>query len=133
MEEIKVEVLETEEQKTEEKYVDKIKDGLKKGVKTIKDEVLNVVHWARENKEDAAILTGALLGGFKLVRTMRGTKTAKERDFEDRQRRYYDYKHGVWYDLKREMSTREKIELERRIDSGESAGQILREFRILKY
>lgn len=134
MDEIKVETVEAEvinDKKVD--YVQKAKDALKKGISTVKTETLNVVHWAKDNKEDAAILTGALLGGLKLLRTMRGDKTAKQKDFEDRQKRYYDAQHGQWFDLKREMKTREKIELEERIDSGESAGRVLKSMGLLKY
>lgn len=108
------------------------KEKIQKGIKTGASEIKKGVKWCLDNKEDAALLGAAVLGGLKVIRSIKPEKTSKQRDFEERQLYYYDRRHDLYYELRRQLKTSEKIELEERIMRGESAGMILRSMRVLK-
>ena len=90
-------------------------------VRTIKD----TAHWAVENPKEAALLSGLFIGAKKMF------FDGKERTYEDKRKTYWDGRH-MWQ-LRREMTNREQLELDRRLERGESAGEILSDMGLLKY
>ena len=98
------------------------KDFADGAIKTVK----GIAHWCVENPKEATLIGSALMFGKKLL-----TKTAEEKEYDKKRCRYWDGTQ-IWY-LKRELRTSEKLELERRRQRGELAGNILAEMRVLEY
>ena len=116
---------EMRKQKLKEKMDEANKFGkrmLDKAVETVK----NVAHWAVDNPKEAAFIASAFALGKKFV-----TKTEEKKEYDDKRKRYWDGT-TMWY-LKRELSTRQKLELECRRMNGEFCGDILAEMGVLKY
>lgn len=111
------------------KKAEEIYNKGKSKIKDVKDYVVRSVkdtaHWAVENPKEAALISGILLGAKKMF------FDGKERTYEDKRKTYWDGR-KQWY-LRREMTTREQLELDRRLERGESAGEILRDMGLLKY
>ena len=95
--------------------------------------------WVANNPQLASILIpggimlgGALIkGGVSLGKSAIQNSTAKAQNRVD-DRRIYDPSEGFYWNLKRDLNTSQKLELERRKADGESMGQILEDMRVLK-
>lgn len=111
------------------KLKEKVEEANKFGKKVVNkavDTVKDVAHWCVDNPKEAAFIASAFAIGKKFI-----TKTEEQKEYDDKRRRYWDG-NTMWY-LKRELRTREKLELERRRQNGEFAGDILAEMGVLKY
>ena len=108
--------------------VEEIANKVKTEVVRLKDATVRTVkdtaHWAVENPKEAALLSGLFIGAKNMF-------FDKERTYEDKRKTYWDGR-KQWY-LRREMTTREQLELDRRLERGESAGEILSDMGLLKY
>lgn len=97
-----------------------------------KGNVYKMTNWAKQNPEMAiAIGTGALAAAkylgkaaVKDIRTNREAALLKMR--------CYDPSKGHYYYLKRELSNKEWLMIDRRRDAGEKLADILEEMRVLK-
>ena len=86
-----------------------------------------------ENKEEIVVLAPAAIGLAALgIRTLsRHAALAKEQRLKDLY--VYDNSTRRYWELRRKLSTSEKLELERRVDlGGEKLGQVLEDLRVLK-
>lgn len=110
--------------KLEEK-MNEAKSWAKSAVSKVATAVDKGLDWAIKNPEKAAILGTGLAVGKKML-----TKS-KERTYEDKRSSYWDGRNQ--WELKRPMTTREQLELRRRLANGEEAYEILYDMRLLKY
>lgn len=81
--------------------------------------------WTIKNPDKAAIIASGLAIAKKW------TSKSKERTYEDKRAEFWDGR-NQWI-LKRPMTTREQLELRRRLANGEEAYEILYDMRLLKY
>lgn len=122
-----IKVEETEEKKPS------IKDKIKSAVDTGKEKVKTGWKWCMDNKGDVLFALGVGAAAAKTVNSLKsGGKTATQREYEGRQFRVYDPHTGLYYKLRREMTNREKVELDRRSLKGETYGMILDDMGLLK-
>ena len=88
--------------------------------------------WARENPDQAASAIGtAVFGGGAMLYSMASRKAKKNKEFNERECRQWDPVTGQYYYTKRPLSSREKLELSRRMRKGESKGDILYDMDVL--
>lgn len=81
--------------------------------------------WTIKNPDKAAIIASGLAIAKKW------TSKSKERTYEDKRAEFWDGR-NQWV-LKRPMTTREQLELRRRLANGEEAYEVLYDMRLLKY
>lgn len=105
--------------------VEESKSWAKSAVSKVAATVDKGLDWAIKNPEKTAILSTGLVVGKKML-----TKS-KERTYEDKRSSYWDGRNQ--WELKRPMTTREQLELRRRLANGEEAYEILYDMRLLKY
>jgi len=100
-----------------EKFNSKISDGL---------------NWVNKNREailvGAPIVIGAVKGVSKLI--SKGINLHKEKELKDL--RCYDRSGGHYWRLKRELTTQEWLEFDKRKSNGERVADILTSMRVLK-
>ena len=88
--------------------------------------------WARENPDQAASAIGtAVFGGGAMLISIASRRAKKKADFDERECRQWDPVTGQYYYTKRPLSSREKLELSRRMRNGESKGDILYDMDVL--
>ena len=94
----------------------------------LKDKGNALLNWSIDHPIQASFLI-ALVG-----RACKGAMRERRNHIEDtrRQMREYDPSLGLYYDLRRSLTNKEKLELSKRHQSGESIGDILQSFRVLK-
>lgn len=105
----------------------------------INDKFKDFECWCANNPQLASILIpgaimlggGLIKGGTSVVKAAINNNTAKHQNRVD-DRRIYDPSEGFYWNLKRDLNTSQKLELERRKAEGESMGQILEDMRVLK-
>lgn len=105
--------------------VEKAKSWTKQTVSKVGQAIDKGLDWAIKNPEKAAILGTGLAVGKKWI------DKSKERTYEDKRSSYWDGRNQ--WELKRPMTTREQLELRRRLNNGEEAYEILCDMRLLKY
>ena len=91
------------------------------------------IDWAEEHKEAvAAVAVPIIIGGGKeLYKTIkRNKRIAEEKELKDLY--IYDRSTGHYWKTKRELSTYEWQEFERRKKAGEGVGKILESMHVLK-
>lgn len=105
----------------------KCKDVARKGKQKISD----TLDWCVNNPEKAAIAVpaaiGIVKGGHKALK-----RHQKKSDQYERDCRHWDPHNGVYYDLKKPLTSKEKAALARRHDNGEKIYDILDSFGKLK-
>lgn len=109
-----------ENQSVKEKFEEK-KNGF---ITRVKEKANNAANWAMDHPVQTAVISSILA---KLVRTGYSSYKTRQRDV-----RTYDPTIGSYYDLKRPLTNKEKLELSERHKSGESIGDILAGMRVLK-
>lgn len=127
--EIRAEVIEEKETTNEKKsFKEKAKDVFESGKRTVG----NGWNWCMNHKAD--IFSGILMAGgaVKVMKDAGFIKPATQRAAEDRDK-IYDPHSGIYYNLRRRLTTSEKIELERRSRDGEGYGEILSSMGVLTY
>lgn len=126
-----IEVIEVDFKESKSK---KIKNNVVSKVRKIKRKAKQKVDWCVEHPDGALLIVtivGSCIGiGQKVVRTVKPSATEK---MLKRQRcSQYDNQLNVWWKLKREMTTAEKLEFESRRKAGESVSEALRKMGLLK-
>lgn len=84
--------------------------------------------WISDNKELVIFATPIIAGA--VVKTTKVIKNKQE--LTHRNRREWDPRTGQWWDLKRDMNSYQKLELEQRYSNGESKGAILSSMGLLR-
>ena len=125
--------IEANEQKEEEHGKRKVKDVISDGWTTVKGKVKNGWDWTMSHKGEvltAFVISKAAISLGKDAGVIKPREVKKE---ETRKLRIYDPHTGIWHDLRRPLTTKEKIYLERRSAEGESYGSILSDFGVLEW
>lgn len=106
------------------------------GVKwNAKNNFNTAVVWCEKHPELAIVLIPI---GFKAIKGVTSTVRSidrkidmkREQDYKDRH--VWDYQQGMWHELRRPMTKREKIEYDQRIMGGESRVSILSSMNLIK-
>lgn len=89
-------------------------------------------NWYYKNKSwvAPAVSVGLTATPFIVRFVTKRTNLVKEQNLKDKY--IYDRSHGHYWELRRKLSTRELMEIDRRKDKGESLVDILESMRILK-
>lgn len=109
---------------------------IKKKAIELKDNIKNktkvTIEWCKKNPEIAlAIGSGILAGGKFIIKS--GIKYHQNRQLYELKNNYiYDRSHGHYWELRREPSSREFMEIDRRKDDGEKLVDILDDLRLIK-
>ena len=101
----------------------------KKFCKKAEKKIVEAAEWITKHPEAVYIFSIVASIGMAGVKKFR--KTAAEREREYQRTRIYDYSLGHHWILKRELTTSEMKEYERRKDHGENVGDILESMRVL--
>lgn len=89
------------------------------------------VEWCKENPEAALAITGLVAAAGRAV-IREGVKARDEKRENDHRERYiYDRSLGMYWELKRPMTTAERCEFQRLKDEGYRTGDILRSMKLL--
>lgn len=105
--------------------VDKAKSWTKETAAKLGKTIDAGLDWTIKNPDKAAIIASGLAIAKKW------TSKSKERTYDDKRAEFWDGR-NQWV-LKRPMTTREQLELRRRLANGEEAYEILYDMRLLKY
>lgn len=111
------------EEMRKQKLNERIDDAKKFG-KQIIGKVDTVLAWVIENPYKAAII------GSGIAIAKKWMKDSDERTYEDKRKTYWDGRYS--WELKRPMRNDEMLILQRRLDRGERAGDILEDMGLLK-
>lgn len=84
------------------------------------------IGYAEEHKEGILIVSGALAGGTKIVKTI-----AKHHDNKKQERNFYDHSTQSYLRLKRPLKQKEKLEAFERNQRGEKYVDIYRSMGVL--
>lgn len=125
--------IEANEQKEEEHKKRKVKDVISDGWTTVKGKVKEGWDWTMSHKGEvltAFVIAKAAISLGKDAGVIKPREVKKE---ENRKLRIYDPHTGIWHDLRRPLTTKEKIYLEQRSANGESYGSILSDFGVLEW
>ncbi len=104
--------------------------------RSVKEKAKKAFDWVVENKEVSIPLIGIAVGGAcKISHEVNRSKTIRneEKVRNEKVYRTYDPSLGDYYNLRRPMTTSEKLEVDRRVRGGERKGQVLSELGLLKY
>ena len=97
-----------------------------------KEYMVQAYNWCKENPETALAIGGAVLAGGKYVVKRHDRHAYIRKQEELKTLNIYDRSHGHYWPLRRELTTREYMEIDRRKDSGEKLRDILDDMRVLK-
>lgn len=105
------------------------KEELKSKIKAVEYKSKN---WYYKNKSwvAPAVSVGLTVTPFIVRFVTKRTNLMKEQNLKDKY--IYDRSHGHYWELRRKLSTRELLEIDRRKDKGESLVDILESMRVLK-
>lgn len=107
-----------------EEFKRKVKENTSKACETAKG------IWER-NKEAIIVLTPVVISGIRMI----GKSVRRREDKKEEERRackIYDPSMGDWWDLKKPLTNRERLELEQRVANGELRGDVLRDMKKLR-
>lgn len=110
----------TKKQKREE-FKEKVKSKCKDAIK-----------WVSENKEIAIVIIPIAVKGITSLGKTMVKRSIQNKEEELKTMYYYDHSAGCYYHLRRELTNREKLEVDRRRSNGERLGYILDDMRVLK-
>lgn len=100
--------------------------------KWVQRKTRNVKEWCRDNKDVILVLgpivIGALTAGIRVIG--KNVNLRKEKDVKDLY--CYDRSLGHYWALRRELTNKEWVEVDRRKKNGERLADILDEFKVLK-
>lgn len=88
--------------------------------------------WVIRNKETVIVLTPVVIGGVTTIVKVVGKRTNLNKQESIKNLYCYDRSLGHYWRLKRELSNKEWLEIDRRKRSGEKLADILEELRVLK-
>lgn len=96
----------------------------------------NVVYktklWAEENPEKAALIASGAIAFFQYAGKNAIKDYRNNREAAMLKRRCYDPSKGHYYYLKRDLTNKEWLMIDKRRDAGEKLPDILEEMRVLK-
>ena len=97
-----------------------------------KQGAVNAAYWARDNKEILAVVLPIAFGGLKIVSKIAVNHSKTKGEKEVKELYCYDRSLGHYWRLKRDLSNKEWLDVDRRKRSGESLSEILSEMKVLK-
>ncbi len=103
----------------------KLKDKIKRKIQEGKDWVIN-------NKEIVITLTPVVVGGIATVSKVVGKHVNLRKEESVKNLYCYDRSLGHYWKLRRELSNKEWVEIDRRKNKGERLADILSELKVLK-
>ena len=108
------------------------KQKIDKFKKNVKDNVNKGLKWTNEHIEELAIIIPAVVAGGKVVARLANNciQVKKEQDLKELY--CYDRHLGHYWRLRRELSNKEWLEIDRRKANGERLADILAELKVLK-
>lgn len=110
-----------------EEIKEKFKAKKTEAANKVKDKGNAVLNWMVDNPVKAGIV---VTFGTKLLSSIfRNYKDRK--NAYNRSTREYDPSLGLYYDLRRPLTNKEKLELSRRHNNGEAIGDILDDFKVI--
>lgn len=109
----------------------------KEGGKKVVDGTKKAVAWCYDNGEEILTFVGGAVGVICLVKKGTDTlgitnKTKYERTVQARKYQYYDPRSRRYFELRRELSYDEELEIEERRQYGEPISKILSDMGVLK-
>ena len=115
------------------KFNDFQKEAKRREFKTkVKNKLINAKVWVINNKELVIGLTPVIIGGLSTITKVVG-KNINLRKQESIKNTYcYDRSLGHYWSLKRDLTNKEWLEVDRRKKQGERLADILSEMRVLK-
>ena len=109
----------------------RVKELLEGAADKTKKALSSAWNFAKDNREDLVVLVPlgvAAITGLKKATSKRAVDIERERiDYT-----YYDPRHKRYWDLRRKMTNRERLELEERQAAGEMTGHILDDMGLLR-
>lgn len=102
-----------------------------------KDKIDGAIRWVKEKPEQAAIVGSVVIVGadklFKGIKKLKELQpTQAELDRRWHETHIYDRSQGMYYEIKRPMSTTEAMTFSHRKARGELTGDILMSMKLLK-
>lgn len=92
----------------------------------------NVKYWIMQNPEGASVIFAALIPVVRFI-VKHGTRYFRDKKVTDaREKSWYDPRTGSWWMLRRKLTSKERLHIERRYKNGESLGDILDSMKLLK-
>lgn len=120
-----------------EENVVKIEDFRKESKKRafkekINAKIQNGKEWVVKNKEAMITLTPVVIGGLTTITKVVGKRVNLHKQESVKNLYCYDRSLGHYWRLRRELSNREWLEIDRRKKNGERLSDILAEMKVLK-
>lgn len=98
----------------------------------IDSKIQNGKEWFMRNKETVIALTPVVIGGVTSITKVVGKRVNLRKQESLKNLYCYDRSLGHYWSLKRELTNREWLEIDRRKKNGERLADILAELRVLK-
>ena len=111
---------------------DKKNDRFQNFKEKVKAKLQEGKEWVIRNKETVIVLTPVVIGGVTTIVKVVGKRTNLNKQESIKNLYCYDRSLGHYWRLKRELSNKEWLEIDRRKRSGEKLADILEELRVLK-
>lgn len=109
------------------------KEARKRDIKEkIKSKIQSGKDWFIQNKEIVITLVPIIIGGVTTVAKVVGKRVNLHKQEELKDLYCYDRSLGHYWRLKRELSNKEWLEIDRRKKGGERLADILSEMKVLK-
>lgn len=120
-------------QNTEKKSVwEQVKETAAKARDKVVEAGKKVLQWTKDNPEATVIILGVAASATKAA-IREGNKARDSKREEDRRERFiYDHSLGMYWELKRPMTTAERDRFLRLKDEGYRTGDILKVMNLLK-
>lgn len=90
------------------------------------------VEWVKSNKEAVIALAPVVIGGVATVAKVVGKRSNLRKEEQLKERYCYDRSLGHYWKLKRELTTKEWLEVDARRRHGERLADILDDLRVLE-
>ena len=109
-----------------------IKERVAQAKEVATEKTKQAISWCRDNPELALGIATTIVAGGKILVKQYNRDNGLRRQEEIKTKFYYDRSYGHYWPLKRKLTTREYMEIDRRKDSGEKLRDILDDMRVLK-
>lgn len=86
------------------------------------------INWVKDHPREAIMIASIIIGVVGGI----AKTAAKVEERHDRDTRVWDPVNGIYHHTKHEMSTKQKLEFERRVSNGETRGAILDDMGLLR-
>lgn len=98
----------------------------------LKNKLQDVGDWFNKNKETILVLTPIVIGGMTTVVKVVGKRINLRKQESVKNLYCYDRSLGHYWALRRELSNKEWLEIDKRKKNGERLSDILEELKVLK-